>query len=285
MRLETSDLLLSCPTFWLGCRYKQHTELHIVYRTLTLWATSICSTLLVHHFIISGWKGVKDTLAGLAQQHGVEIKTNVAVEEVIVSGGRAVGVKLQGGVEESLGADQLAIGDDWWNWKLTMFSRKMIWGISIVFGIFGRSCSKCEIPQLKGSAPKGLCSTSMRVSGTGRVSGMVWAGMWTTKYWTWTTKSCMLWWNIWNWMVGNPKLAMQGKSKRSNPLLFGIFHLGVCHSGGEMWWWSMLTRLMPTRSCWNTLARWDTVEEVEPVMLALCWWGQHLQIGHFHYNV
>ena len=52
-----------------------------------------------------------------------------------------------------------------------------------------------------------------------------------------------------------------------------------------MWWWSMLTRLMPTRSCWNTLARWDTVEEVEPVMLALCWWGQHLQIGHFHYNV
>lgn len=99
VRLETSDLLLSCPTFWLGCRYKQHTELHIVYRTLTLWATSICSTLLVHHFIISGWKGVKDTLAGLAQQHGVEIKTNVAVEEVIVSGGRAVGVKLQGGVE------------------------------------------------------------------------------------------------------------------------------------------------------------------------------------------
>lgn len=69
---------------------------------------SICSTLLVHHFIISGWKGVKDTLAGLAQQHGVEIKTNVAVEEVIVSGGRAVGVKLPGGVEESLGADQLA---------------------------------------------------------------------------------------------------------------------------------------------------------------------------------
>ena len=24
---------------------------------------------------------------------------------------------------------------------------------------------------------------------------------------------------------------------------------------------------------------------VEPVMLALCWWGQHLQIGHFHYNI
>lgn len=68
----------------------------------------------MHHFI-SGWKGVKDTLAGLAQQHGVEIKTNVAVEEVIVSGGRAVGVKLQGGVEESLGADKLVghrLGDD-----------------------------------------------------------------------------------------------------------------------------------------------------------------------------
>ena len=67
----------------------------------------LCSSIVPLYWCIissAGWKGVKDTLAGLAQQHGVEIKTNVAVEEVIVSGGRAVGVKLQGGVEESLGA-------------------------------------------------------------------------------------------------------------------------------------------------------------------------------------
>ena len=129
VRLEKWDLLLSCPTFWLGCRYMQH--LHIVYHTLPADHFQVhssymfinCSILLsFHHFIISsfhhgaGWKGVKDTLAGLAQQHGVQIKTNVSVEEVIVSGGRAVGVKLQGGVEENLGAKFLVQLVGWVEW-------------------------------------------------------------------------------------------------------------------------------------------------------------------------
>ncbi|CAJ1351793.1 unnamed protein product [Effrenium voratum] len=49
---------------------------------------------------MGGWKGVKDTLAALAQKHGVEIKTGQAVDEVLVSEGRAVGLKLEGGAVE-----------------------------------------------------------------------------------------------------------------------------------------------------------------------------------------
>jgi len=49
---------------------------------------------------MGGWKNVKDTIAGLAEKYGVEIKTDTAVEEVLVTDGRAVGLKLQGGTVE-----------------------------------------------------------------------------------------------------------------------------------------------------------------------------------------
>lgn len=48
---------------------------------------------------MGGWRGVKDTLASLAEKNGVAIKTNSDVDEVIVSGGKAVGLKLRNGDE------------------------------------------------------------------------------------------------------------------------------------------------------------------------------------------
>lgn len=59
---------------------------------------------------MGGWRGVKDTLASLAERHGVTIKTNSEVDEVIVSGGKAVGLKFRNGDEER--ADVVVVNAD-----------------------------------------------------------------------------------------------------------------------------------------------------------------------------
>ncbi|CAK9089787.1 zeta-carotene-forming phytoene desaturase (2-step phytoene desaturase) [Durusdinium trenchii] len=49
----------------------------------------------------AGWKNVKESLAGLANKHGVKIQTDTPVDEVLVSEGRAVGLKLRDGRVEN----------------------------------------------------------------------------------------------------------------------------------------------------------------------------------------
>ncbi|CAK9089577.1 4-didehydrolycopene-forming)) [Durusdinium trenchii] len=50
---------------------------------------------------MGGWKNVKESLAGLANKHGVKIQTDTPVDEVLVSEGRAVGLKLRDGRVEN----------------------------------------------------------------------------------------------------------------------------------------------------------------------------------------
>ncbi|CAE7779703.1 carA2 [Symbiodinium sp. CCMP2456] len=54
--------------------------------------------------------GVKNTLASLAEGHGVEIKTGAEVDEVLVEGGKAVGIRLKSGEEEK--ADVVVVNAD-----------------------------------------------------------------------------------------------------------------------------------------------------------------------------
>lgn len=59
---------------------------------------------------VGGWQGVKNTLASLAEGHGVEIKTGAEVDEVLVEGGKAVGIRLKSGEEEK--ADVVVVNAD-----------------------------------------------------------------------------------------------------------------------------------------------------------------------------
>lgn len=53
---------------------------------------------------------MKNTLASLAEGHGVEIKTGAEVDEVLVEGGKAVGIRLKSGEEEK--ADVVVVNAD-----------------------------------------------------------------------------------------------------------------------------------------------------------------------------
>jgi phytoene desaturase (3,4-didehydrolycopene-forming) len=57
-----------------------------------------------------GWRGVRDSLTRLADESGVQTQTNVEVDEVIVEGGKAVGVKMQNGEEKR--ADVVIVNQD-----------------------------------------------------------------------------------------------------------------------------------------------------------------------------
>lgn len=59
---------------------------------------------------MGGWRSIKDTLAALAEKNGVEIQTDTAVEEVVVSENCAVGLKLKGGQVEK--ADVVVVNAD-----------------------------------------------------------------------------------------------------------------------------------------------------------------------------
>eukprot|EP00927_Polykrikos_kofoidii_P065926 TRINITY_DN6161_c0_g1_i1.p1 TRINITY_DN6161_c0_g1~~TRINITY_DN6161_c0_g1_i1.p1 ORF type:complete len:723 (+),score=107.73 TRINITY_DN6161_c0_g1_i1:84-2171(+) len=57
-----------------------------------------------------GWQGVTDSLAKLARNHGVEVKTDTAVDEIVVQDRRATGVKLVSG--EVLSANVVVVNAD-----------------------------------------------------------------------------------------------------------------------------------------------------------------------------
>ena len=59
---------------------------------------------------MGGWKGIKESLGSLAAQHGVEIKCDTEVEEVLVEEKKAVGVRLKGGELEK--ADVVVVNAD-----------------------------------------------------------------------------------------------------------------------------------------------------------------------------
>jgi len=57
-----------------------------------------------------GWRGITDSLVGLANKSGVNIVTNAGVDEVVVEGGRATGIKMADG--ETKSADVVVVNAD-----------------------------------------------------------------------------------------------------------------------------------------------------------------------------
>lgn len=59
---------------------------------------------------MGGWQNVKNSLIGLAEKHGVSLNTKADVDEVIVEGGKAVGIRMADGTEKR--ADVVVVNQD-----------------------------------------------------------------------------------------------------------------------------------------------------------------------------